>query len=211
MTPKTAPFEAHAERYDRWFEANEAAYRSELRALERLVSAEAEAVEVGVGTGRFAAPLGVEVGVDPAGEMLRRATDRGITPVKGVAEALPLAAASFDTVLVVTTVCFVDDIDRTVAEARRVLRPGGHLVIGYVDRDSPLGRRYQREKADNPFYREATFVSTADIVETLARRGFGETEFAQTLFEMPEDLAGPDRVRAGHGEGSFVGVAARRP
>lgn len=88
--PKTAPFEARPDRYDAWFDRHEAAYRSELAALRALLPAEGEGLEVGVGTGRFAAPLGIEYGVDPAPAMRARARARGIAVTEGEARTSPL-------------------------------------------------------------------------------------------------------------------------
>jgi SAM-dependent methyltransferase len=209
MEPRSEPFEEYTERYDRWFEKNEYAYESEMAALDELVPEDPDGVSVGVGTGRFAAPLGIETGVDPSTEMLKRASARGIETVRGVGEALPFEDCAFDTVLMVTTVCFVDDLEASLREARRVLRPGGRFVAGYVDRESSLGQRYVEGREENPFYRDATFVSTEEIDETLTAAGFGEREYVQTLFSYPEELEGPEEVRDGHGEGSFVGVCAR--
>lgn len=90
---KTAPFDAYDERYEHWFDEHQAAYLSELLALRSLVPWEGHGLEIGVGTGRFAAPLGVPVGVDPSGAMLCRAAARGIETVRGVAEALPVPDA----------------------------------------------------------------------------------------------------------------------
>jgi SAM-dependent methyltransferase len=207
--PRTAPFEEHTDRYESWFETHEAAYESELAALRRLVPSAGRGLEVGVGTGRFAAPLGLEYGLDPASEMLARARDRDVTVVEGVAEALPFRDDAFDVVLLVTTICFVDDVPATFAEAARVLDDDGVFVLGYIDRDSPVGQRYQAEKDENPFYRDATFVATEEVVAALDDAGFTDREFAQTVFEWPGDLTEPDRVEQGYGEGSFVGVAAR--
>src|SRR6056297_1421306 len=144
--PNAAPFEAHTDRYERWFEENEDAYQSELEALGRLLQTTGYGLEVGVGSGRFAGPLGVQVGVDPALQMLDYARQRGIDVVRGVAERLPFADDTFDTVLIVTTICFVDDVPRTLAEAARVLEPSGSIVIGYIDENSPLGQRYLEMK-----------------------------------------------------------------
>ncbi|MEF8906804.1 MAG: class I SAM-dependent methyltransferase [Haloarculaceae archaeon] len=205
-----APFEAHTERYDQWFEDHEDAYRSELAALRRLVPETGRGLAVGVGTGRFAAPLGVEVGLDPAESPLARARERGIEVTRGVAEHLPFRDDAFDTVLVVTTVCFVDDIPRMLAEADRVLAASGRLVVGYVDRESPLGRVYQEHKDENPFYREATFVTTDELREELAAAGFTDTAFVQTIFGPLEEVDGPEPVEEGYGDGSFVAVRAGR-
>lgn len=208
--PRSAPFEANTDRYEQWFEANADAYRAELDALGRLVADPGFGLEIGVGTGRFAAPLGLSVGLDPVDAMLDRARDRGMDVVKGVAEHLPFRRDQFDTALIVTTICFVDDIPRTLAEAKRVLAPTGALVLGYIDADSPVGQQYRKLQDENPFYREATFVSTDELVTALEAAGFGSFEFVQTVFRRPDAIDGPEPVEPGHGEGSFVGLKATR-
>jgi SAM-dependent methyltransferase len=211
--PRTDPFEGHTERYDQWFETHEEAHESELAAVEWTMPDvdPARAVEIGVGSGQFAAPLDVSLGVDPSAEMLVRAADRGVAPIRGVAEALPLRGDSVAFALLVTTICFVDDVDRTLAEAARVLEPGGTLSIGFVDRESPLGEQYLAKQDTNPFYRDATFLSVRAVLDALARAGFGISTVVQTLFADPGDLTEPDPIEYGWGEGSFVVVAARIP
>jgi SAM-dependent methyltransferase len=202
--PRSEPFETHADRYDEWFEAHEAEYRAELAALEPLVPAASPGLEVGVGTGRFAGPLEIGLGLDPAAAALDRARERGIEPVRGVAEQLPVSNDRLATVLLVTTVCFVDDLARSFREAGRVLQSDGSLVLGYIDRDSPLGERYADKQDSNPFYRAATFKTTDEILETLEATGFAVDRIHQTLFEdQPRDA-----IKEGYGEGSFVGIAA---
>jgi len=208
--PKTAPFEEHTDRYERWFEIHDDAYQSELNALRRLVPTTGRGIEIGVGSGRFAAPLELDIGIDPAGAMLERARERGIDAVRGVAEALPVRDGRFDTALIVTTICFVDDIPRTLAEADRILTPTGSLVIGYIDKDSPVGRQYQEKKAQNPFYRDATFVSTDELVDALEAAGFTDFEFVQTIYHWLEEIDGPEPIEDGYGDGSFVGIKATR-
>jgi ubiquinone/menaquinone biosynthesis C-methylase UbiE len=140
--------------------------------------------------------------------MLDRARDRGVDVVEGVAESLPFGDGTFDTAVIVTTICFVDDIHRTLAEGRRVLEPEGSLVLGYIDRDSPVGRIYQEKKSENPFYRDAGFVSTDELVDALEAVGFSAFEFVQTIYRWPGELDEPDSVDEGYGEGSFVGIKA---
>lgn len=206
--PKSEPFERYTERYEGWFETHEHAYRSEVEALERIHPTPGFGIEIGVGTGRFATPLGMQVGLDPATEMLVRARERGIDIVKGVAEALPFRDGTFDTALLVTTICFVDDIPQTLTEARRVLRPDGSLIIGYIDKDSPVGRIYQEKKSENPFYREAVFVSTDELVDALETAGFTEFEFVQTIYHWLDEIDEPEPIEEGFGDGSFVGIKA---
>lgn len=208
--PKAAPFEEHTERYEGWFKEHEDAYQSELKALRRLLPAPGYGIEIGVGSARFAAPLGMEVGIDPAGKMLGYARKRGIDAVKGVAEYLPFKDGTFDTALIVTTICFVDDIPKTLAEANRVLTADGTLVIGYIDKNSPVGRIYQEKKKANPFYREAVFVSTEELVEELETAGFTDFEFVQTIYHWLDEIEGPEPIEEGYGDGSFVGIKATR-
>jgi SAM-dependent methyltransferase len=208
--PKAAPFERHTERYEGWFEEHEAAYRSELEALRRLVPTTGYGIEIGVGSARFAGPLGMQVGIDPSGKMLEYARERGVEVVKGVAESLPFKDGTFDTALIVTTICFVDDVSQTLTEAARVLRPDGALVIGYIDENSPVGEIYQEKKDQNPFYREAVFVSTEELVDALETAGFTDFEFVQTIHHWPGEIDGPEPVESGYGDGSFVGIKATR-
>jgi len=41
---------------------------------------------------------------------------------------------TFDFVLIVTTLCFLDDPVQAFRESRRVLRPAGAIIIGMLDR-----------------------------------------------------------------------------
>ncbi|NHX37738.1 MULTISPECIES: class I SAM-dependent methyltransferase [Halolamina] len=208
--PTATPFEERTAQYEAWFDDNEAAYRAELAALRRLVPSPGDGLEIGVGSARFAAPLGIGVGVDPAAAMLDIARERGVDVVRGVAESLPFGDGTFDTALLVTTICFVDDIPRTLAEAARVLGPDGRLVIGYIDKESPVGARYLEKQSDSPFYREATFVSTEGLVDALEDAGFSEFEFVQTLYDWPGEADGGEPIEPGYGEGSFVAIEATR-
>ncbi|WP_433629414.1 class I SAM-dependent methyltransferase [Halomicrococcus sp. NG-SE-24] len=208
--PKVEPFEKHTERYEQWFDEYEHAYESELAALRRLLSSSDYGVEIGVGSGRFAAPLGMAVGVDPSERMLARARDRGIDVVEGVAEALPLKDDAFDVALIVTTICFVDDIPATLSEVDRILGPDGTLVIGYIDKNSPLGQLYQELQDENPFYRDAVFVSTDELVADLEAAGFTDFEFVQTIYHELDEIDEREPIHSGYGNGSFVGIRATR-
>lgn len=80
--PKAAPFEKRTDRYEGGFEDHEAAYQSELEAPRRLVPTPWYGIEIGVGSARFAAPLGMQVGTDPAEKVLESARERGIEVVE---------------------------------------------------------------------------------------------------------------------------------
>jgi SAM-dependent methyltransferase len=206
--PRTGPFGSEHGRYEDWFARHAAAYQSELLAVRALLPVQGFGLEIGVGTGRFAAPLGVRIGIDPAGPMLRYAAERGIRVVQGVAEALPFRDAAFDYALAVTTICFVDDPHRMLVEASRVLRPGGALCIGFIDRESQLGRSYLAHRAQNGYYRSAVFYSSEEVAALLAEAGFRDPAWMQTLSGPLEGMTRPEPAREGYGDGGFAVVRA---
>ena len=130
--------------------------------------------------------------------------------VQAIAEALPFADHSFDYALSVTTICFVDDATAMLSEAYRVLKPGGELVIGFIDRTSDLGQHYLAHQAENVFYREATFYSAVEVEQLLHDTGFTETVWVQTLSKTLDETHDIEPLRAGYGQGAFVVVKANR-
>ncbi len=204
--PRIEPFERFPDHYDEWFVVHGPEYERELEAVRQLMPAGGRALEVGVGSGRFAAPLDVGFGVEPSWTMARRAMARGVQVVQGVAEALPIGSGAVDVVLMVTTICFVDSLSMSLREAWRVLRNGGRIVVGFVDRESELGHAYLRRKDRSRFYRSAVFYSTAEVIESLQRAGFDGIVARQTL--LPEE--GGERVIEGTGIGSFVVLRAEK-
>ena len=59
-------FEQSAQEYDAWFDRHQAVYQSELLAVKAFLPTAGRGLEIGVGTGRFAGPLGIGTGVEPA-------------------------------------------------------------------------------------------------------------------------------------------------
>ena len=207
---KTEPFERYTEQYENWFEIHEAVYQSELEAVKMLIPEFRKGVEIGTGTGRFSAPLGIKHGLEPSPKMREIAVKRGIKVIEGVAEDLPFENCSFDLALMVTTICFLDDLDRSFKEVNRILEPGGVFITGFVDRESMLGKIYETHKKENVFYRDATFFSTKEIKEALERNGFSDLAFSQTVYHKLTEITEPEPAKPGFGEGSFVVIRARK-
>ena len=208
--PKISPFEKYAEQYEEWFEKNRWVYEAELRAVKAMLPPGGYGVEIGVGSGRFAEPLGIKIGVEPSKRMREIAQKRGIKVLDGVAEKLPFDDSQFDFVLMVTTVCFVDDINKALLEAHRVLSHGGMIIIGFVDRNSMVGQIYLDHQKDNVFYKEATFFSVDELVKILDQSGFTDLTFNQTIFKTLSKTTRDEPVKPGHGEGSFVVIRGRK-
>ncbi len=166
-------FERFAEEYDRWFEEHPAEYRAELDRVRRLLPCpDARAVEVGVGSGRFAAPLGIRIGIEPSRALGRMARERGIEVIRGRAESIPLQDGSSSSVLMVTVICFLDDPAAAFKEIHRILAPPGTLVIGFLEREGPVAQKYLHEGGKHRFLSRARFYSTGEVRELLRQSGF---------------------------------------
>jgi ubiquinone/menaquinone biosynthesis C-methylase UbiE len=199
--PKTGPFDLYSESYDQWFEDNRELYLAELEAVRKLMpSTKGQGLEVGVGTGRFAAPLGVEIGVEPSHQMAIRARKRGIRVCAAVAEELPFASYRFDFVLMITTICFLDHVADAFGEAYRVLQTGGCMIVAFVDKESKLGRQYAANRGKSKFYKAATFFSARQVVKHIRKAGFTAAGYKQCL--IPGEPSGS--IQDGFGQGGFV-------
>ena len=200
-------FDEQVIEYDAWFEKHPDLYLAELEAVRSFISASGSGVEIGVGTGRFAAPLAIPIGVEPAPRMADLARHRGVEVVPGMAEDLPFADGSFDYVVMVTVVCFLDDVAQAFREACRILKPNGTLVIGFIDQESELGRHYSQKKEQSPFYRNATFYSAIELEALQTKAGFSRFVYRQTL--IPGETTNLT-VREGYGIGGFVVIQAHK-
>lgn len=200
------PFETYAKKYDEWFDKNSFVYESELQAVKELLPISKNGIEVGLGSGRFADPLGIKLGVDPSKEMGKIAAKRGIKVIKGVAESLPFQDSQFDFVLMVTTICFLDDIEKTFKEANRVLKSGGCLIIGFIDAESSIGKFYEEHKNESQLYKQARFYSVKEVISHMQNAQFKDFSLRQTLFKPLDEIKNIEAVKKGHGEGSFIVV-----
>lgn len=203
-------FDEHAEDYDRWFTENIATYGAELKAVRHMLPRCGLGVEIGAGTGRFAAPLGVAIGIEPAWNMAKVAKTRGVAVCPGLGEQLPFRDSSVDLALLVTLICFVADVPRLLREVHRILKPRGRLINGFIDRDSPLGQAYEARKAGHAFYRHARFRSARDVGSYTQEAGFSDVRFCETIRSLPDSPDSSYQVRDGYGKGGFVVIAATK-
>jgi len=208
--PKTRPFDNYSNEYEDWFIINKYAFQSELNAIKKAFPDTGDGVEIGIGSGIFAEPLGIKDGVDPSEAMREKAKKRGISVIDAVAEKLPYADQSKDAVLMVTTICFVDDIYKSFQEAHRVLKDNGHFIIGYVDKNSPIGKFYLEQKDKSLFYKDAIFFGTEELYEILRETGFKINNTYQTVFGKIDEINEVQNVLVGYGKGSFVVIKAQK-
>lgn len=123
-------------------------------ALTAYLPEDATVADIGAGTGRWAVPLARQgyrvLALDLSPRMLNRLQANllarpasstaeqphplpRVVPILADAHALPLPAGSCQAVMTVHTLHLMQDLPRAVAEAVRVLHPGGRLFLGYVE------------------------------------------------------------------------------
>jgi SAM-dependent methyltransferase len=179
MIPSRRVFEDLAGDYDRWFDENAAVYAAEVRLLRNAIPHSGCGLEVGVGSGRFAVPLGIRYGIDPSRNLLEIAKSRGIGVVQGEGEHLPYRAGSLDYILMMTVICFVDDMGALFREAGRVLVPGGIIITGFIERGGEIEKIYRDEKTKGRFLRYARFWTADEVTRLLEDAGFTRVKIAQ--------------------------------
>jgi demethylmenaquinone methyltransferase / 2-methoxy-6-polyprenyl-1,4-benzoquinol methylase len=137
------------------------------------------------------------VGLDFSEPMLERARRKApaIEWLQGDVLALPFEDVSFDAVTVGFGVRNVEDLDRCLAELRRVLRPGGRLGILEITRPrGPLA----------PFYR-LWFDALIPLAGKVLPGGSAYTYLPASVKRFP----GPEQLAGMLGRAGFAGVSFR--
>lgn len=209
---RSAVFGERAAEYDQWYEGSPL-FAIELEALTTLLTPLDEpALEIGVGPGRFAAALRARFGLDPAWAPLALARQRGVAVCQGVGEQLPYRANVFGALFCLFTLCFLARPQAVFVECARVLRPGGHLVLGMVPAASLWGKALNaKREAGHPFYRHAHLYEVAEAERFLAEAGFVVVERRSTLCQEPGAALQAETAQAGvAAQAGFVVLVGRR-
>lgn len=149
---------------------------------ELLAAARGRVLEIGAGTGLNVRhyPRDTEVTfTEPDTKMARR-----VPMVQASAEELPFADGSFDTVVSTLVLCSVDDLERSVAEIRRVLAPQGRLLFLEHVRAADGSRLARWQDRLNPLWHAVAGCDcNRRTVDVLAR--LFEVEVRQPRFRPP--------------------------
>jgi len=113
----------------------------------------------------------------------------------------------FDFVLFVT-ICHLDNVKEAFAEAHRVLKNGGCIIVGFLDKDQSVAKQYEDKRGRSTFFKHANFYSVDRVDNLLKEAGFRNFEYNQTLFGKLEKIKEVQTPKQGYGEGSFVVVKA---
>ena len=123
---------------------------------------------------------------DLAQEAVRRSA-LAVDLLQVSAEQIPLPDESVDTVLMTYTLCTIPDAPRAIAEARRVLRPGGRLLF-CEHGSAPDERRAALAGADQPALAAARRRLQRESPRAVSDRG-GRISHRETLHHVPAGLA----------------------
>lgn len=111
------------------------------------------------------------VGLDRSDALLRAARDRTIAPlIRADGGRLPLGDSTVDAVLAECSLSLMEDLDGTLAEIHRVLRPGGRLLCSDIYARNPGAAAALRSLPFESCVRGA--IGRDKMVATVSRQGF---------------------------------------
>ena len=220
-------FDAWPDQYDQWFETPIGrlvrAYENEL-IIELLEPRPGEIIlDAGCGTGLFTTDILARgprvVGLDISLPMLRRAAKKTVgypfSPVSGDMMTLPFADETFDKVVSVTALEFMEDAEGALRELFRVAKHRAYIIVATLNRLSPWAERRQDEAKEKPHsvFNRAIFRSPGEIRASAPVEGVIRTVIHFRKDDDPEEakrIEGEGRSR-GLDTGAFLAARWTRP
>lgn len=163
-------YDSRASEYEDWFDRHDDVFQKELALLHEHHVSSKKSLEVGVGSGRFASALSISKGIAPSLEMIKLCKDKGIDAALGFAENLPFEFSEFEQVFFITSLCFVEDVDKAIAEASRVLKNDGVITIAFIDKNSAMGIMYQENRGE--YFEDAVFLTAEELLAKMEKFDF---------------------------------------
>lgn len=224
-----------AEAYDRWYATSLGhwADRLEKEAVFKLLPPVngLRFLDAGCGTGNLTEVLAAQgagvVGLEPSAAMLSRAKlkapegHKAIVWIQGDLLQLPFRANSFSGAVSILSLDFIPSREAAVLELARVLRPGGFLVIGVLNRFSlwALKRQVRSWFRTSP-WQEVNFLGARDLMGLLQQtKAFHQFQWRRAIYFPPLNFPGlkhltPHWERLGAllypGAAAFLALSARK-
>jgi len=170
-------FDTEALNYDEWYKSKKGSFIDKIEtdcAFGLFKTKEGmKVLDVGCGTGNFSLKLAKRgckvVGIDVSNAMLEIAKKKAemenlnIKFLKMDAHNLDFEDESFDGVFSIATVEFIEDFQKAIDEMFRVVKKGGQILIGTINKDSKWGRFYKSRSFSNSVFKYATFKGIEDL------------------------------------------------
>jgi ubiquinone/menaquinone biosynthesis C-methylase UbiE len=155
-----------------------------------------EMLELGCGTGHWTEYFSCQgfkvTATDNSEAMLRIAETKKIKNavfLKADAAELPFPDHSFPVITSVTMLEFVENEKMVLNEIHRVLKPGGHLILGCLNRLSEPGKA----KNNDEVFKHARFFTSSEVSRLLSMFGTPSMSFGVYLSSEFELLDGKNK------------------
>lgn len=153
-------------------------FRAEINYLLPHLEGSRDILSIGCGPAIIEADLsdrGFRVtGLDPSREMLGKALS-GIRTVAARAEEMDFPESSFDAVISIVSLQFIEDYEKAVGRAAQVLRPNGRIMVMLLNPQSTFFREKARDR--DSYVRRIKHTDLEEIEETVAKHFFVQTEY----------------------------------
>jgi SAM-dependent methyltransferase len=228
-------FDQYAGKYDAWFMENENLLSSEVALVAYFMKNPGRALSVGCGSGLFEYFLKKDCGIDireglePSSAMAEIAKKRGMDVMIGRIEESDLGVESYDTLLFNGTPSYINDLETAFEKAYYALKKGGRLVVVDVPKEGSFALLYNLAKTTGTweddvfrgvkpssvypieFVKEANWRTTSEKVELMAKAGFTNYRYAQTLTKHPLYANNEfEEPQVGYEKGDYVAICANK-
>jgi len=182
-------FDKNVERYESWYIKNLDKAKCE-EFLIKSFNLKGIGIEIGSGTCYFTRLFKDCIGIDISFEMCKFCKKyRNIEVIHCIGEKLPIKDKSLNYILIIVTICFIDNPKIVLEECYRCLKERGKILICIIPKDSYLGKMYEEKKVrgESIFYKYAKFYTEKDIVDIAEKINLKHIHTGKTLCINPKD------------------------
>ncbi|ROL58221.1 class I SAM-dependent methyltransferase [Bacteroidetes/Chlorobi group bacterium Naka2016] len=190
-------FDLESQNYDSWYETKLGHFvdQIETQAVFDLLTPEEnmKILDVGCGTGNYSIKLAklncIVTGIDISEEMLKIAKRKSeaeqlpINFVHGNIESMPFESNSFDAVISVAVLEFVNNKAKAFEEIFRVVKPKGKIVVGFLNKESPWGELYLSDEFQKNTVFKYAYLYTREEISKIHSEEL--VKIKETLFTPP--------------------------